>query len=184
MTSLRRPAAAGRALPLVVAAVVALGLANAARAAQPPARPDPLDARREAIAKEILRVGASLHGEIARGDAAAILGRVPAKGLRCGARVIPRARVEHDLRTPGSWLHEVFFGEGGTPSAPRSLRVFLRSAGEVAMVVAFRIDPAAGPVGRPCLDFRAKGVATPGAPLCFEQRAGRWWFVESLYPCG
>jgi hypothetical protein len=180
--SLRRAAVANRALPLAVAA--ALALVPAARAAQPPERPDPLDVRREAIAKEILRVGVSLRGQIARGDAQAILDRVPAAGLRCGARVIPRARVERDLRTPGSWLHEVFFGEGGSPSAPRSLRAFLGGSGEVAMVVAFRVDPAVGPVGRPCLDFRAKGVATPGAPLCFEQRGGRWWFVESLYPCG
>lgn len=177
----RRSRAAARALA-VAAALTASG-PFAARGAAPAKPADPLEPRRAAIAREILTIAGALRGAIVRGDATAILDRVPASGLRCGERVIPRARVMHDLRTPGSWLHEVFFGEGGTAEAPRSLRVFLRGAREVAMVVAFRVDPAAGPVGRPCLDFRVKGVVTPGAPLCFEQRASRWWLVQSLYPC-
>lgn len=170
------------AVALVAALALAAPFAARGKAPAPP-RPDPLDVRREAIAREILQVGRELRPAIERGESAAILARVPASGLRCGDRVVPRARVARDLGTPGSWLHEVFFGEGGSPAAPRSLRAFLRGAGEVAMVVAFRVDRTAGPVGRPCLDFRAKGVATPGAPLCFEQRGGRWWIVESLYPC-
>jgi hypothetical protein len=178
----RRPRAAAGAL--AVAAALAASGPLAARGAPSPAKhADPLEQRREAIAREILTIAGALRGAIVRGDAATILERVPASGLRCGERVIPRARVMHDLRTPGTWLHEVFFGAGGTAESPRSLQVFLRGAREVAMVVAFRVDPAAGPVGRPCLDFRVKGVATPGAPLCFEQRAGRWWLVQSLYPC-
>ncbi len=101
--------------------------------------------------------------------------------------MVPRARVEHDLRAPGSWLHGVLFGGSGyTPprGAPGSLADLLARAREVAILVAFQADPRAGALGRPCLDFRARDMATPGVPFCFEQRGGRWWLTESLYPCG
>jgi hypothetical protein len=99
---------------------------------------------------------------------------------------VPRAHVERDLRTPGTWLHDALFG-GATPASagvPRSLAKLLRSSPEVAMAVSFVKDPRAGEVGRPCLEFRARDVATTGAPFCFERRDGRWWLTESLYPCG
>ena len=70
-----------------------------------------------------------------------------------------------------------------SPRVARSLREFFREAREVAVLVAFRSDTTAGAVGLPCLDYRAPGLGTPGVPLCFEKRAGRWWFTESLYPC-
>jgi len=172
---------------VVRAAAVAALLAAASP--QPSAAPSErqLEQRRAAIAKELVRLGAELRREIAAGDASALLARVPPDGLRCAGRIVPRAKVARDLRADGAWLHGVFFGGPGQPErrgAPASLAAFLRSATEVAILVSFEPDPRAGPIGRPCIDFRAKDLRTPGAPLCFEVRDGRWWFTESLYPCG
>jgi len=177
----------------VRAAAVALLLAlaspapSAARAAAPPGGAEALERRREAIARELLRVGAALRREIERGDVAALVARVPQDGLRCGGRVVPRARVARDLSAPESWLHGVLFGGAGFApgrGAAASLQALLRSGREIAIAVSFQRDARAGAVGLPCLEFRAKGVVTPGAPLCFEERGGRWWLTESLYPCG
>ncbi len=146
-----------------------------------------VEERRATIAKELVRVGVRLQREIVAEDTEALLARVPPEGLRCGGRLVPRAKIARDLRGNGSWLHDAFFGGPGAPARPglpASLAAFLRSAREVAILVSFKPDPHAGPAGRPCIDFRAKDVATPGAPLCFEERNGRWWFTESLYPCG
>jgi hypothetical protein len=164
----------------VLPALLALSLVAA------PAGADALERQRSEIAQEILGVGAELRRALVTGDASAIAARVPSGGLACAGRVVPRARVEHDLRTPGSWLHDALFG-GAKPAsagAPRSLAELLRSSPDVAMAVSFVKDPRAGEVGRPCLEFRARDVATPGAPFCFERRDGRWWLTESLYPCG
>lgn len=144
-----------------------------------------LEQKRAAIAREVLQVARSIQGEIERGDAAALLARVPREGLRCGGDLVPRARVERDLRAQGSWLHGVFFGGPGAPAPagqPGSLRELFARAKEVAVVVAFREDPRVE-TGLPCLDFRARNTVTPGAPICLEKRGGRWWFTESLYPC-
>ncbi len=144
-----------------------------------------LDDRRKAIATEMVKLAASLRRSIEAGSVEAILSHIPTTGLRCGDRVVPRARVEHDLRTRGSWLHEVMFGDvGPSPRAPRSLRALFKAVPDTAIVVGFRRDPTAGAVGRPCLDYRAEGFVTPGAPLCFDRRDGAWWLVDSLYPCG
>jgi hypothetical protein len=135
----------------------------------------------------MIRLGAELKEVIERGDVAAIVARVPASGLRCGRRIVPRVKVERDLRSRTSWLHGVLFGDAGKDGSkgrPRSLKVFFREARDVAVLVAFRADDTAGPLGMPCLDFRSEGLTTPGAPLCFEQKGGRWWFSQSLYPCG
>lgn len=167
------------ALAVVLAAAVAQGAGGAAAG--------PAERRRDEIAHEIVRLGTQLRREIVAGDARAVAARVPPDGLRCAGRVVPRARVARDLSTPGSWLHDTLFGpprahaaEGAPPSSVAEL---LRTSAEVAIAVSFVNDPRATPVGRPCLEFRAKGVVTPGAPLCFEQRGGKWWFTESLYPC-
>jgi hypothetical protein len=169
----------------VRAAALAVVLAVAApRAAGAP--PADLEQRRGEIAKELVRLGAELQREVLREDVDALLARVPPDGLRCAGRVVPRAKVGRDLRGGETWLHAVFFGGPGAaapPRGPASLAAFLRTAREIAVVVTFEPDPRAGPVGRPCLDFRAKDLPTPGAPLCFERRDGRWWFTESLYPC-
>lgn len=181
-------------LAAALALLLAAGAAppTAARPVLPaPARPAPSDAlerRRAAIADELVRLGAHLEREIQAGDVAAILARVPPDGLSCGGRIVPRARIERDLRDRSSWLHGVLLGGPAAPAAapgrPPSLRAFFAAAPEVAVVVAFRRDPRAGTVGRPCLDFRARDLATPGVPFCFEARGGRWWLTESLYPCG
>jgi hypothetical protein len=181
---------ASLALGLAIALAFAAGPGAAAPPSKAPARPgqDPaLERRRAAIAGEIIRLGAAIQREIERGDVEALVARVPPDGLRCGGRVVPRARVARDLRAKGSWLHGVVFGGPAAVAArgqPASLRALFAAAPEIAVQVAFRRDPRAGPVGRPCLDYRAKRLATPGAPLCFEARGGRWWFTESLYPCG
>lgn len=167
--------------------VLAAAFAIALGAPQPAAPKDAVERRREAIARELVRVGGELQHAIERGDSAAILARVPDDGLRCAGRVVPKAKVARDLRGPQTWLHGVLFGrtdvatQGG---APESLAALFRSAREIAVLVSFQPDPRAGPVGRPCVDFRAKGQPTPGAPFCFEERGGRWWLTESLYPCG
>lgn len=157
-------------------------------AAPGPAAEDPAgEARRERIAKELIALGRELEREIRAGDASALLARVPPDGLRCGGRVVPHAKVARDLRSERSWLHATFFGGAAatsTPGRPGSLAALFRAASEIAVVVSFQPDRSAGAVGRPCLEFRAKGLVTPGAPLCFEARGGRWWFAESLYPCG
>jgi len=169
--------------------VHAAALAALLAAATPPGAlsEQRVEERHAAIAKELVRLGAQLQREIIAENADALLARVPPEGLRCGGRLVPRAKVARDLRGNGTWLHAVFFGGPGAsprPGAPASLAAFLRSAREVAILVSFQRDVSAGPTGRPCIDFRAKDLATPGAPLCFEQRGGRWWFTESLYPCG
>lgn len=178
-------------LAAALALLLAAGAAPPTAARPAPARPAPSDAlerRRAAIADELVRLGAHLEREIQAGDVAAILARVPPDGLSCGGRIVPRARVERDLRDGSSWLHGVLLGGPAAPAAapgrPPSLRAFFAAAPEVAVVVAFRRDPRAGTVGRPCLDFRARDLATPGVPFCFEERGGRWWLTESLYPCG
>jgi hypothetical protein len=167
--------------------VIALALA-ATLAAGPAPGPDPLEARRAEIAAELVRLGGALRREIEAGDVDALLARVPAEGLRCGDRVVPRSRVARDLRSPRSWLRGVFFGGPGfvpPEGVAPSLRALFQGSSEVAVLVAFAsgAGAGAGQVGRPCIDFRAKGVGTPGAPLCFEARGGRWLFTQSLYPC-
>ena len=184
-------AIAGRRTPAyrtsVHAALLAALLVTASGPGTAGGAPEAVEQRRAAVAKEMVRLAAELQRQIIAQDADALLARVPPDGLRCAGRVVPRAKVARDLRSNGTWLHGVFFGApGGSPraSAPASLAGLLRSGKEIAVVVSFQPDPRAGPTGRPCIDFRAKGVATPGAPLCFEQRDGRWWFTDSLYPCG
>jgi hypothetical protein len=148
---------------------------------------DAVERRRDAIARELIQLGAELRREIERADAAALLARVPEEGLRCSGRLVPKERIARDLSSERSWLHGVFFGGPGYAPPPRtaaSLAALFRTRRDVAVVVSFEPDPRAGPTGRPCLDFRAKGSGTPGAPLCFERRGERWWFTESLYPCG
>jgi hypothetical protein len=172
-----------------MSSLAAAAAALLALAAPPPGAlsAQQVEQRRAEIARDLVRLGAELQREIVAEDADALLARVPAEGLRCAGRVVPRAKIARDLRGDGTWLHTVFFGAPGAaqrPGAPASLAAFLRTQREVAIAVSFHPDPRAGPVGRPCLDYRAKGVATPGAPLCFERRDGRWWFTESLYPCG
>ena len=196
LAAARRPAY-GREVPApVVSAIAALALAasTAGPAAHPPAgsgkapalpESTPLERRRTALAKDLLQVAVQVKREIERGDVGALLARVPPEGLRCGGRLVPRERVEHDLRDPGSWLHGVLFGGPGAtaePGQPASLRALFAGAEEVAVLVSFREDPRA-PEGLPCFDYQAKGRVTPGAPLCFEPRGGRYWFSESLYPC-
>ena len=168
-----------RLLPLLLVTALA---APAARAGPSPA----VEQRREQVARELIRLGGELQRAIETKDVEALAARIPRGGLRCGARVVPRERVVSDLRSEGSWLHGVFFGGPGhvpSPRVARSLREFFREAREVAVLVAFRKDVGAGALGLPCIDYRAPGLGTPGAPLCFEKRAGRWWFTESLYPC-
>lgn len=167
-------------------AALALALALAAGPGPDPAPgKDALEARRKELAGQVMQVAARLQREIEAGDVKALLARVPAGGLRCGGRLVPRARVERDLRAEGSWLHGVLFGGPGAaapPGQPASLRELFAGAKEIAVTVGFREDPRS-PLGLPCLEFRAKGTVTPGAPFCLEQRDGRWWFAESLYPC-
>ena len=168
-----------------IAAALAVLAALPARAEAP--ADDALEERREAIARDLVRVGAEIRREVERGDTAALLARVPDAGLRCGEHTVPKARVARDLASADTWLHGVFFGGPGyappAGTAP-SLVALLRGSAEVAVVVSFVRDRRAGELGRPCLDFRVEGVGTPGVPICFEQRRGRWWIVESLYPCG
>ena len=173
------------------ALLAALGLALPAAdpsppAATPPAAVDPLEVSRARIAAELVAIGGELQRAIVAGDAGPILARVPAGGLRCAGEVVPKARVSRDLRAPASWLHGVVFGPPGPPppGPPASLRAFLAAAKDLAVVVSFQPDRLAGPEGRPCLDFRTKGVTTPGVPFCFSRDGGRWWLTESLYPCG
>jgi hypothetical protein len=170
---------------------VSLALLLAAAPARAPGKvapkPDPLDARREAVANEILRVAVDLQRALEAGDPGPVLALVPDTGLRCASRVVPKQRVARDLRDPRSYVHAVLFG--GAAYAPPagtapSLRALLREAPEVQALVAFRRDERAGALGRPCLDFRARDRLTPGTPLCFERRGKRWWLTESLYPCG
>ncbi len=144
-----------------------------------------LEQRRADIAKEILQLAGRLQREIEAGDVAALLARVPPGGLRCGGSIVPRTRVERDLRAEGSWLHGVFFGGPGATAPkgqPSSLKALFATAKEIAVLVAFREDPRSE-VGIPCFDYHARDTITPGAPLCFEKHAGRWWFTQSLYPC-
>jgi hypothetical protein len=171
------------ALLVAVIASAAVGAAPAQGAPAPGG--DALEQRRAEVARELLRVGEELRRELLAGDARALAARIPSDGLRCSGRVVPRARVQRDLATPGSWLHDTLLGApAATGAPPASVAELLRSSPEVAIAVSFVKDPRALPLGRPCLEFRAKDVPTPGAPFCFEQRDGRWWFTESLYPCG
>ncbi len=170
-----------------IAAALAVLAALAAQAAAPGTPDAAIEKRREAIAKELVRVGAALRRDVERRDAKALLARIPDAGLRCGDRTVPKAHVARDLAAPDSWLHGVLFGGSGyaaPPGTAPSLAALLRGAREVAVVVSFVRDRRAGEVGRPCVDFRADGVGTPGVPTCFEERGGRWWIVDSLYPCG
>ncbi len=166
------------------AAVLAVLVAAAPRSAGAP--DDAVERRRALVAKELVQVGDVLRREILGHDVDALVARVPPDGLRCGGRTVPRAKIARDLRAESSWLHATIFGRGGAPGgrSPGSLAELLRSTPDVAIAVSFQAGAGGGALGRPCIDFRAKGVATPGAPLCFEQRDGRWWFTESLYPCG
>jgi hypothetical protein len=151
------------------------------------AAPATLDQQREAIARALLRVAAEIQREIERGDVTALLARVPEEGLRCGGRVVPKAKVARDLRSTSSWLHGVFFGGPGyapPPNTPASLAALFATGRDVAVLVTFQEDPGAGLAGRPCIDYRVEKLGTPGAPLCFVERGGRWWLTESLYPCG
>jgi hypothetical protein len=167
----------------VALALLALALASAPA---PAAAGDAVERRRDQIAREVLAIGAEIRRELVSGDVSAIASRVPPDGLRCAGRLVPRARVERDLGTPGAWLHDALFGATAPArtGAPRSLAELLRASPDLAMAVSFVPDARAGEVGRPCLEFRAKDVVSPGAPLCFERRDGRWWLTESLYPCG
>jgi hypothetical protein len=173
----------------LLAAMLAVSAAAGA-AAQAPAGPsgDSLEQRRADLARDLLRLGEELRREILAGNDRALAARVPPDGLRCAGRLVPRARVQRDLATPGSWLHDTLLGGPGAPAArsatPSSVAELLRASPEVAIAVTFVQDPRAMPLGRPCLEYRAKGVTAPGAPLCFERREGKWWFTESLYPCG
>jgi len=179
------PAYAPGVTALLLAPLLA-SLCAAAPATPAPAAGDPVEARRAAIAAELVKLGQVLRREIEAGDVDALLARVPADGLACGARVVPRAKVARDLRSPRSWLRGVFFGGPGfvpPKGVAPSLRALFHGSREVAVLVGFAADDAAGPEGRPCIDFRAKGLGTPGAPLCFEARQGRWLFTQSLYPC-
>ena len=147
---------------------------------------DPVEARRAAIASEMIRLGGDLRRDLVRADLDAVLARVPKEGLRCGTRLVPRSKVARDLRSPRSWLRGVLVG--GTGYVPPkgvapSLRALFQSSPEVAVLVAFAQDERVGPVGRPCIDFRARDLGTPGAPMCFESRGGKWLFTQSLYPC-
>jgi hypothetical protein len=171
-----------RAIAPALAVVAALRAAAAGAPAE-----DALEEKRAAVAKDLMRVGTELRREIERRDTAALLARVPDAGLRCGDHTVPKARLARDLSAGDSWLHGVLFGGPGyapPPGTAPSLLALLRGPGEVAMVVSFVRDPRAGELGRPCLDFRVKGLGTPGVPTCFEERGGRWWIVDSLYPCG
>jgi hypothetical protein len=170
-----------------VRALAAAVLLSVVPASSLGAAPADVEGRRADVAKALVRLGAELRRQIVAGDVDALVARVPPDGLRCAGRLVPRAKVARDLRREGSWLRGVFFGGPGGPAAagaPASLADLLRTAPEIAIVVSFRPDPRAGPSGRPCIDYRAKDRSTPGAPLCFEERGGRWWFTESLYPCG
>ena len=179
-----------RALVLALAAASAAAGPPALAADAPPAdRPaSAVERRREAIARELLAVGAALQREIARGDAAAIVGPRPGGGpaLRRpdGAEGARRAGP----RGPGELAPRRLLRRAGVRAARRARR--RRSRRSSAPAGTWRwwsrsaAIPRAGPTGRPCLELRAKELATPGAPLCFEERGGRWWLTESLYPCG
>jgi hypothetical protein len=146
-----------------------------------------VEERRQAVAAEILALGVKLRREIERHDVPALVARIPPAGLSCGGRVVPRERVARDLRNGASWVHGVLFGGSGfraPPGTAPSLAALFEESSEIALAVSFEPDPGAGPEGRPCLEYRAKERATPGAPFCFERRDGRWWLAESLYPCG
>jgi hypothetical protein len=180
-------------VPALVAAALAAAVGAAAAPTPTPSHDAPgqaadaLEPRRAEVARELLRVGEELRRELLAGDDRAIAARIPADGLRCAGRLLPRARVQRDLATPGSWLHDTLLGGGGVRAAgapPVSVAEMLRASPEVAMAVSFVNDPRALPLGRPCLEFRGKDVQGPVAPFCFERRDGRWWLTESLYPCG
>jgi hypothetical protein len=171
--------------PLLLALALSAPPAKVPSKAPQPPQQQPLEDRRAALAKEVLQVAGRIQREIEAGDLAALLARVPPEGLRCGERVIPRDRVERDLRAEGSWLHGVLLGSAGAaaaPGRPSSLRAFFAQAREVAVTVAFREDPRSE-LGLPCFEYRSRDLAAPGAPLCLEKRDGRWWFADSLYPC-
>jgi hypothetical protein len=153
---------------------------RAAKAGGP--APDPLDTRREEIARQVLRIGAELQRQLAAGSTAGILARVPDTGMLCGDRLVPRARIARDLQGPGSWLHDTLLG-GPASGGAESLRAFLAASRDVRIAVAFRRDARAGPIGRPCFSFVVPERRMPGVPFCFEVRGARWWLTQSLYPC-
>lgn len=168
-----------RPVPAPALAAVLAALAGAAGGS-----PDASDVAREAMARRVVALGRELRRAVEAGDAGAVLARVPPEGLACGDRTIPRARVERDLRTSRSWLHRTLFERGGGEGSPASLREFFLRADRVTVEVAFEPDPAAGPIGRACLSFRAGGLPSPVLPLCFFERGGRLWLTQSPYPCG
>lgn len=177
------PQEAGYA-PRVIAVLAALA---AVLAGAPGTTDRALERDRVAIANEMIGLGAAIQRAVERSDTAALLARVPADGLRCGPRRIPRARVRRDLENPRSWLHGMLFGGSGyTPitGGSKSLRAFFAEAKEIAVLVGFQRDGRAGPVGQPCIEYRAPNAPAPVFPLCFERRGDAWWFADSLYPCG
>jgi len=107
-----------RAVPAALAALAVLALLAPPPAKAAPPADSAVERRREAIAKDLLRVGAELRRAIERGDAAPLLARVPDAGLRCGDRTVPKARVARDLAASDSWLHGVFFGGIGYAPPP------------------------------------------------------------------
>jgi hypothetical protein len=167
--------------PLLVALTLSAPAAPAA-----PAPDAKAERRRAEIAKQILQLAGQLQRDIEAGNVAALVARVPATGLRCAGARVPRAHVEQDLRSEGTWLHGVIFGGPGVnppgPDQPASLKALFATAKEIAVVVEFRED-SSSEVGMPCFDYHARDTITPGAPFCFEWRSGKWWFTESLYPC-
>jgi hypothetical protein len=175
-----------RVFPLLAAFLLTASPARSHPAEGGGAR-EAVERRREAVAREIAALGARIRRDIEHHDVSALVARVPQDGLRCGDRVVPRDRVARDLRNEGSWIHGVVFGGPGyspPPGTAPSLAALFRAAREVALAVSFQQDARAGPEGRPCLEFRAKEVGTPGPPLCFERRGEAWWLVDCLYPCG
>jgi hypothetical protein len=156
-----------------------------AKAPAPAGKATTPDDRRAEVAKAVLQEAARIQRDVEAGDLSALLARVPPEGIRCGEATIPRSRVEKDLRTEASWLHSVLLGGPGAPAPqgqPASLRAFFARAKEVQVTVGFREDPGSE-LGLPCLQFHARDLAAPGAELCLERREGRWYFVESPYPC-
>jgi hypothetical protein len=163
----------------------ALGLPVLLALAGAPGRSgEPPQAAREAMARRLVALGRELRREVEEGNVEAILARVPPAGLACGDRTVPRARVERDLRTPSSWLHRTLLGRGSPAGPPASLRDFFLRVDEVSVEVAFEPDRDAGPLGRGCLSFRARGLSPPYLPLCFLERRGRLWLTHGPYPCG
>ncbi|HUL59937.1 MAG TPA: hypothetical protein VLU43_11705 [Anaeromyxobacteraceae bacterium] len=172
---------------LLLAAVL-----RAAPAASVP--PDPVEERREAVAREMLGLGSEIRRALEAADPAALVARIPPEGLRCAGRIVLRRDVAQALADRGTWLHGALFGGPGyapAAGAAPSVRDFLLRAGrDVEVEIGFVADRRAAPVGRPCFQFRpargrpAPGGAPPDISFCFERRGAAWLFTESLFPCG